>query len=218
MHLDRIKQWYNGIQDFQQGITLLAAAGGDEGLIALLSRGATEFSTRRLREELLRIYEKARQGNTFSGAEKGMMPPPQPSVDSAGDPILEELYHRKVAIHKEKDLLRAQLELFPNDEQRGAAAHRILQLREEITAIWDLETTYKESGRLPEGDPGVTDPGMLQLRLERVGGYVRRYRNQVKNNPGSQRYRDKLAYWMDQYKKLKEKVKNYKAKINGSPA
>lgn len=212
MHVNNaIRDWYNGAQDYWQGITLFAMSGADPALLALMRQGPTPFTTQRLKDELLRIFNTGQPADEKQTATAPETPP------GLKDPVLQELYDQKVALHKEKDMLRAQLKFFPTDEERGVAAHRILTLRDAITAVWATEDYYKLHGRLPEADPGVTDPAMLKLRRERANSYVRRYRNLVKKFPGNEKFLAKLQHWEQQYEQLKEKVNKYKALVDGKP-
>jgi hypothetical protein len=137
-----------------------------------------------------------------------------PRNNSSSDPIVEELFRQKSALHKEKDLLRHNLKHYPNDTERGVAAHQILKLRRQITAIWAKEVYYQQHGRLPEDDAGVTDPAMLKHRRHIVNGNIRRLRSLLKKGENAS-FRASLNKFEAEYAELKEKIKKFKHLMDG---
>jgi len=209
MTMELIRNWYNGTRDFAIGVSLFETLGGSPDLVALLKKGATIFAIEKLEQALLQIY-RGQAPVQETASSPTVAPYEGPGEKAPADPVLRELYLRKVALHKEKDHLRSRLEQFPNDQERGAAAHRILKIRDEITGIWQTEDYYRQHQRLPTNVSGVTDPGMLMHRRTIVNGNIRRLRALLKKDPDNTGHQKSMAKFAAEYAVLKAQIKKYR--------
>jgi len=209
--MDFIKEWYNGTQDYSLGVSIYTRLGNDEVLKRLLKKGPTPFLVDRLREELLNLIE----GTPGADLAASLHSPTDLLGENADtlsreppkDETLQKLYERKRILHKEKDLLRHTLEGTLNVADRGRMAFRILEIRDEITAIWNQEDHYRQFARLPEENPGVTDPNALKHRRHIVNSDIRRMRTLLKKDPQNQRVQERMARYEAEYEELKERIK-----------
>lgn len=212
--MELIRQWYNGGRDYLVGVQLYLQYGQDNALKALFQGACTPFRQEKLAEELKALLVGPAQ---LSISENHAPIESYELTSNIGseDPIVEELYRQKAALHKQKDLLRHSLEAFGTDTERGVAAHQILRLRRQITEIWGKEIYYKQHKRLPEEDPGVTDPVALKHRRHIVNGNIRRLRSFLKKFPDHQGYRTSLEKFQREYASLQAKIKKYKELTDG---
>jgi hypothetical protein len=207
--MELIRKWYNGSRNYAVGVQLYLQYGDDPALKAFFRNDHTPFREQKLAEELKALLlgdpphvSEEQAGHSF------------PRNNGSSDPIVEELFRQKSALHKEKDLLRHNLKHYPNDTERGVAAHQILKLRKQITAIWAKEQYYQQHGRLPEDDAGITDPAMLKHRRHIVNGNIRRLKSLLKQKGENASYRASLVKFEAEYAELKEKINKFKHLIN----
>lgn len=193
---EAIIEWYNGSQDYAAGVAIYAMVGVDAALLSLLQSTESEFAAGRLREELLRIYHGVEHDALPSTVGEGWHTEGATPAEKAGrDAVQETLHQEKVRLYKEMDLLRHHLPNYPSDQERGAAAHQILKLSDQISGILRQEEYYRQHATLPQAASVVTDPGMLKHRRELVGNYIRRYRSLLKKDPGNAKHREILAQY-----------------------
>lgn len=212
--MELIRQWFNGSRDYSVGVQLYLQYGHDNALKAFFQGGQTPIREQRLAEELKALVIGTVQ---LSAPETDLTPASYELTNNIGsdDPVVEDLYRQKAALHKQKDLLRHNLDNFPSDSERGAAAHQILRFRRQITAIWEKEIYYKQHGRLPEEEAGVTDPVALKHRRHIVNGNIRRLRSLLKKFPDHQGYKASLEKFQREYASLQTKIKKYKQLTHG---
>ncbi len=209
--MDLIRQWYNGSREYTTGVQLYILWGTDDALKVFFRSGCTPFREQRLAEELKAMLVEPQSPDVPIPTSAFQLT----SNIGSNDPIVEELYRKKSTLHKEKDILRHQLESFDNDAERGAAAHQIIKIRRQITEIWEHERYYRQHGRLPQDEIGVTDPAMLKHRRHMVKTNIRRLRSQLRKEPDNKSYKDSLAKFEREAAELDAKIKKYKHLIDG---
>ena len=168
--LQALRAWLNGNRDYHTGVVLFAQSGGDTTLVALMAKGATQYTTKRLEKEMLAMVEKILRG------EENKIPElPNPEI-----PKSQNLYAAcKVAANKLYKLaMNARAELFaltrvegwedvnePNKmQQRAKLALQVVQLYNEASAEYERAEYVQQHGRLPETDDttGQNEYDLLQ--------------------------------------------------------
>lgn len=167
--MKEIREWLeNGGQPYAQGVALYAAHGSSRVVLSALQYGETEFTRHKLRVELGRLVE---------GAPAAPAPAPAAVAPVAGPPAPadETLRYQRSSWYAERHRLHAQLELLPTDEERRAAAERILVLSELLTASYQ-----PAAAPAPRPDlSGLSDQGEIRRLLNNL----RPQRTRLKKNP-----------------------------------
>ena len=183
--MNEIKDWLQ-TQDYVEGIRLYLEHGQDATLKRLLtSEKKTEYKQQRLEKGLRDVLA----GNQISKP-KEQPAPSQKSwpLDAAKDDVLKALRSEWLRKFKEMQDLRSQLMLLPNDDQRGEAAHRILNLDDECDEIYGKRDYYLQFGRLPDRSDDqeyIKDPIKQAERMEILQRYIRRERQNLRKDPGN---------------------------------
>lgn len=197
-----IKAWINGTRSYGPGVQLYLQYGTDDDLKTFFMGEKTPFREKKLLEELTLLFRFG-----ANAAPSGNNPVEASDVKTAAptDESLLRLYNKKIALYREKDLLRSRLESYQSDFERGIAAHRILQLRREISAIWAAEEYFRTHGRMPEQSAGqVTSERDIKYQITLANGNLRRIRAQLKKDPTNSRYLKGKAKWEAKWEELKQ--------------
>lgn len=178
--MNSIKDWLNNGKPWALGVALYAAHGGDPIMNDMLAQGHSPYRQKRLEAALRELIAVAQHApvaqpdivvSTVNAAQL-----PEHTVPAEQDPYREKW----LPFFKEMNLLRHQLRLMPTQTERGAAAHRILELEDICSEWWDRRDYYLRTGEhMPEPEPittSITDPNALNKRLTTVRTYVTRYK------------------------------------------
>lgn len=206
-----IKAWLRGAKNYTQGVAIYKQFGQDLDLLQFFLKGITPFRQQRLQEALSAL--SSGQVPERSAGQDDPDLPAEPAAATKDTPLLQELHRKKVVLSREKDELRGLLEGFETDKERGEAAFRILEIRQIITGIWDMEQHYKQHGRLPENsDHLITDLQNLKHHRSRINGNLRRVRAQLKKTPNDPTKKALLSKWEAEYKQVKQSIKQQQEK------
>jgi uncharacterized protein YrzB (UPF0473 family) len=176
-----LKAWLNGAQSYAVGVTLYKKYGNNEAYQKLLVLPETPFR----KEQLILAMQEA-------------VAPPAPvqeiaPVDNQDDEVVKALKQKAIPILKERNDLHAKLRLFRTVAERGRAAHRILDLDDEVDEIYDALRYYQANKVLPEEKlpfTPITDPTKWEHRYQTCGRYVRRYLAALEKNPENKKAKE----------------------------
>lgn len=209
-----IKAWLGGAQNYSAGVVLLKQYGKDAQLLQFLQSGITPYRQQRLKDALTDLASGQAIPESQPGTDTLQDPAEVSTVTAQDAPKLLELHRQKVVLHREKDELRARLEGIQSDQERGQTAFRILDIRQIITGIWQIEEYYKQHQRFPENsDHIITDVQNLKLHRSRINGNLRRIRSQLKQDPNNPTKHRLLAKWEAEYRQIKESIKQQQSKV-----
>ena len=183
--MNEITNWLQS-KDYIEGVRLYIEHGQDPVLKNLFTaEKGTPYKEQRLERALRDI---------LAGTEI-VKPEDQPStpmikswpIEAAKDDVLKALRAEWLKAFKEMHDLRSQLMLMANDDQRGEAAHRILDLDDLCCNIYSNRNYYLEHGALPatKKEEFIVDPLKAAKRMEILGRYIRRERTALKKDPSN---------------------------------
>lgn len=193
-----IKAWINGKQNYAIGVKLYALYGNDDSFKKALVFPETTFR----KEQLLVAMEQI------------LTPPPvAPAiVPDNEDPVIKDLVAKAKPLLKERDDFHAKLRLFRTIEERGVAAHRILDLDDQVDSIYNAIRYYKEHRQLPEEKlpfTPITNPDKWEHRYQVCGRYVRRYQDKLDKDPQNAKAKELRAIYEAEQIWLAQKLKKW---------
>jgi hypothetical protein len=207
-----IKAWLRGSKNYIAGVALFKLYGNNHEMLQFFLKGVTPFRQQRLQESLSVLVSDQAPKAVGSDVIPDALTVTQPTTTKS-DPKLLEMNRQKVILSREKDELRAALEDFETDQERGEAAFRILEIRHTLTGIWEIEEYYKTHGRLPvNSDHLITDLHNLKHHRSRINGNLRRIRSQLKKAPYNVAKKELLAKWEAEYAQIKQSIKTQQEK------
>lgn len=186
-----IRQWLASSRDYYAGVRLYAALGPNEILKRTLSHGPGSYNTGCLLEELQALARSVgdvdvadvviNSPTSMSATSPAPIAPATPRVSApqpastaprpaallghtAPSEALEALKAARRPVFDERTQLHARLDLLPDDE-RAAAALRILELTEQLDASFAAEEYLKQHGRLPPAPAAKSAPDALPADL-----------------------------------------------------
>jgi hypothetical protein len=183
--MEAIRHWLQS-KDYIEGVRIYLQHGQDPVLKNLFTaEKGTPYKQQRLERALREI---------LAGTEV-VKPEERPAsslmkswpIEAASDDVLKALRAEWLKAFKEMHDLRSQLMLLANDDQRGEAAHRILDLDDLCYSIYLKRNHYLEHGTLPEAkkEEYIVDPLKAAKRMEILGRYIRRERTALKKDPSN---------------------------------
>ena len=203
-----IRIWLNGSKNYQAGVVLYDRYGASDDLKSFFSSGCTPYRETRLLKELTDLVAPI---GSEDPADMEMINVEAPATVAITDPILLKIHDEKVILHKQKDALRYTLSRLASDRERGLAAHKILQYRREISAVWEREQHYKQFGQLPDdGSNMINSEHDIKYHRARTNGNVRRYRSLLKKDPDNIKHQRLLVKWEAEWKQTKQTIKDQK--------
>lgn len=202
-----INDWLNGKRNYTYGSILYNRYGNDDELKNLFEKGKTEYTEKKLLEELQAIA-KPQQPKKIS----------ERTLDHANFPtstnkVVSSLRDQWMPLYTEMNYKRHSLDKFLSQKtdaatrRRGNLAMEILDLEKRCMYIWAQRDHYLEFGRLPtqeKTDP-VIDPAKLVERYKNVQGYIRRYKMYLRQDPTDPKNIALLKQYEDEYEELKKK-------------
>lgn len=183
--MNDIRDWLQS-KDYIEGIRLYLQHGQDPALKNLFTaEKGTPYKQQRLERALREILA----GTEVVKAEErpaSILMKSWP-IEAAKDDVLKALRAEWLKAFKEMQDLRSQLMLLANDDQRGEAAHRILDLDDLCDHIYSKRDYYLEHGTLPAAkkEEYIVDPLKAAKRMEILGRYIRRERTALKKDPAN---------------------------------
>lgn len=210
--MEDVRQWLNSDRDFFAGRDLYLKYGSDDALRSLFQTDdVNRFKSEKLFKALREIFTQPAKTQESHKADTRKIQKAAPAgwKKNTKDAVLKALRAQWEPLFKEMKTLHAQLLLIDNDEQRGVVAHRILDLDDMCTEIYQKRDHYMQTGKLPdEKEPDkVVDPSKFAVRLEAAKRYVRRYKNYIKKNPENEKYIQKLKQYEDEVLFYTKKLK-----------
>lgn len=184
--MDDITNWLQR-KDYLEGVRLYLQHGQDPVLKELFtSEHKTPYKEQRLEKALRQILAGTEKVKVEDRPANSITMKSWP-IEAAKDDVLKALRAEWLKAFKEMQDLRSQLMLLPNDEQRGEAAHKILELDDLCDHIYSKRDYYLEHGTLPAAkqDEYIVDPVKAAKRMEILGRYIRRERGHLKKDPAN---------------------------------
>jgi hypothetical protein len=185
-----LKAWLNGARNYNIGATLYRLYGKDEELKKHFALGETPARKAKLLDTIKQLC-----GITTAPTNT---PPTRQHISTQTIPgkndtaAVVELKGQARPLLKQRDALHAKLLMYATDEERGAAALKILDLDDEIDAIYDKVRYIEQHGKLPPPvmafDP-ITDEKKWEPRYQTLGRYVTRYTDKLKKDPKNIKYK-----------------------------
>ncbi|MDR6565453.1 hypothetical protein [Chitinophaga ginsengisegetis] len=207
-----IRIWLNGSKNYLAGVALYDRYGGSDDLKSFFASGCTPYRESRLLKELTDLVTPTVKDDPV---DTEMTTIEAPAAVEITDTTLLKLHEEKVLLHKQKDALRYNLSRYTSDRERGIIAHRILQYRREISAVWEREQYYKQYGHLPDdGSKQINSEHDLKYHRSRTNGNARRYRSLLNKDPNNIKYQQLLAKWEGEWTQTKQSIKEQKKTKN----
>lgn len=236
--MEIIRDWLNGTRNYRIGVKLYLEYGNDAVLKSLFKKESeTAFKRQRLEEALKDIVykqskskaagkdetediaaqvilsqdetERTEQLNAeeLQGSKIGKVISDNRWGDGS-DVVLNTLRREWETAFSEMKMLQHRLLDIPDDLERCAAAHKIIELDKQIDELYAKRDHYKEKGKLPhEKDEKrqAIDPVKWPVKLQNAERYIREYKVKLKKDPTNERYARKVKEHeetRDYYKKL----------------
>jgi hypothetical protein len=144
-----IREWLKSGQDYAQGVALYERFGKSRIILNALRRGASDFTRKKLREELPKLIleevvppARARARAVDTSAKRVDKTPvrvhvgPPAAQEASPVPVDEAVRTQRSSWYAERHRLHATLELLATDEERRVAGERILVISELLTASY----------------------------------------------------------------------------------
>jgi len=207
MNYDLIKNWIAGKRNFTVGTVLYKRYGDDEALKILFEKGKTDYTEKKLLDELKKIVEPV---VTLQRTERSTMNH-EPFPESSNK-VIHSLREQWMPLYTEMNYKRHELDKFLNQKtdaamrRRAKLAMEILSLEKQCMAIWRQRDHYIGFGKLPgrEKTEPVVDPMKVVERYKNVQGYIRRYKMYLRKNPADARSQALLKGYEYEFETLKK--------------
>lgn len=209
MNYDLIKNWLSGKRNYTVGAILYKRYGQDEALKELFEKGKTDYTEKKLLEELKAIAQPTNKPiNQLT-----QLNSQHESFPKSSDKVINSLRDQWIPLYTEMNYKRHELDKFlfqktdAATRRRGKLAMEILSLEKQCMKIWAQRDHYIEFGKLPtqqKPDP-VIDPAKLVERYKNVQCYIRRYKMYLRKNPGDPKNVALLKQYEEEFVGLKNK-------------
>lgn len=212
--VESIKDWLNSSRNYNVGLALYLVHGSNEALKTALKQGESPYR----KEKLLAALQELWEGAKGEPARANPLPLRVLPLKTGGefknlqpDHDKDIYYNLWQPLYKEMMHLRSKLPLFPNDDERGAAAFRILFLEKTCRKYWRMRDYFLQNGvEMPEetGKPdATTDFNVLTRRLMTLRTYQTRENKALKKDPLNLKARERLDKWEKEMKEIELKLK-----------
>ena len=151
--MEAIANWNKSGRDYEEGILLLEKLGGHSALVRLLRKGKTSFAYSKMCALLdvssftepnpASIQDKSSSGHHLTQSNARTQPKLVPHEVEALNSKRKDLFAEAATLHTE-------LRLLEDPEQCHSHASRILEIQEELAALWKKINHFEEHGSLPE--------------------------------------------------------------------
>jgi hypothetical protein len=221
--MEDIRQWFQSGQPYNEGIQLYIAHGTDAQLKRLFTMEAeTAFKREKLHTALKQLLHRPAPIapppfpiNTAATlySPKSHAWPPAPIEDT----VLKALWEQWRPLYAEFKSLQQRLyhvalggKTDPNKKlEAGQMAHRILDLVDDIEAIYRQRDYYIDNSALPSNQPpadDIIDPVRWATELKNNERYVRDYKAKLEKQPAHKN----VAKWAAKLKEKEALVAKYK--------
>lgn len=201
-----LTQWLDGPKDYLEGVRLYLRYGKDDRLKMLFTAEMeTDFKRKKLEDAIRNlIKQQPSQAPITPQPVQVILQPDQDkswTLESCKDDVEKALRESWLKLYKTMQDKRSQLMLFPTDDERGVAAHEILDLDEEADRLLAMRDHYRQFGFLPseQATSLITDPVMAAKRIVLLERYIRRERQAIRENESNFRAVDRLKKYMHEY-------------------
>lgn len=188
--MEQILRWLKGKQPYNEGYQLLKQHGTNQTIIKLLE-GQETIAKQKILLRAIQDLVKALPMPTAKEETKVLQHISSKTIDSTtkASEALNELKSKAKEVLKERDQIHARLKFYKSIEERGQAAHKLLDLDDEIDALYDKIRQVEKTGTAPEEElpfVPITDPSKWEHRYQTCGRYVRRYQDRLGKVPGDE--------------------------------
>ncbi len=219
-----LKIWFNGSRDYHKGVLLFCSLSEDQELKAFFLNNASEYTRRRLSEEMEKLYNAMKRPTP---AEEQPVPPPAPIAplppDPPKNPALEVACDQK-ALQLYKQMMNDRAILFNltkvegwDDvnkpdlvEQRRVLALRVISTNYEVSQAYDDLAYVREHGNLPEYVQPETASEISDIELRSAIANLRANLTKLRKRAQTpervtliQKHQTKLLELEDRWKQIK---------------
>ncbi len=210
MNYELIKNWLNGKRNYTVGCILYSRYGNDEELKILFEKGKTDYTQKKLLEELKKLTDD-RQPTTDEKSSSSQWSAVGGQFPESSNKIIHSLREQWMPIYTEMNYKRHELDKFLNHKtdaatrRRAKLAMEILSLEKRCMMIWQQRDHYIEFGKLPaqEKPEPVVDPAKIIERYKNVQCYIRRYKMYLRKDPADAKSQALLKQYEDEFESLK---------------
>lgn len=201
--------WMNSGRSYIVGSILYDKFGHDESVKKLLKTGKSQYTEKALLSAIQSMLKddspkKESPIEITSGMEK---------MPESDDNVLQALRKEWMPAYTEMNYKRHQLDQYLEDEtdkavmQRSALAKSILELEQYCMSVWAKREHYIKYSSLPGTSiekEVISDPFAAANRISNVKVYIRRYRSELKKNPGNAKAAEMLNHYQQELKQLNQ--------------
>jgi hypothetical protein len=196
-----IIDWLNGNKNYYIGISLYKTFGKDEALKKVFALGHSSHRQQLLENELEALTKTKKTIPIVENKETALMP-------DSSDLVLIGLKNEWMPLYLRMNYLRQTLDNYKGNskesiEARKPIAFEILDIEQQVMAIWAKADYYKEHGCLPSIKKVKTieekDPIKLAAKIENLKKYIRRTKLQMQGNKNPAKYAEKHKEYLEQY-------------------
>jgi hypothetical protein len=213
-----IDKWLKSSQNFIVGAAIYKTIGKDPLLKNLFEQAPTDYSRKRLLEELTRLNAVPAavvvDGMSMSTASLIVAAATKAQewqeMPSGNDAVLRSLQEQWKPLYARMNYLRHELDQFKGNtpemiERRKPMASEILQLEKQCINIWARRDHYMKEGRLPDDqvkqkkDEIPTDPVKLGRYLEGLARNIRRNKFEMEKQPDKPEFAQRFKDYSEKY-------------------
>lgn len=207
--LSLLKAWLSH-KDYLEGVRLYLKFGQDHKLKQLFtSEKETPFKKQRLEKAIRDLLNAAPIHTNKTTTVPAPIQPVSKSwtAESCKDDLEKAIREDWLQQFKTMQDLRSQLMLIGTDQERGEVAHKILDLDEQCDKLLAKRDYYREHGALPSEEPVelITDPLAMVKRMTLLDRYIRRERQNMRNNPANHNAAGRLQKFIKEYNEYAER-------------
>ncbi len=211
MSYELIKNWLSGKRNYTVGCILYNRYGTDEELKILFEKGKTDYTEKKLLDELKKLTTDNRQP-TADEVRGGQWSAVGGQFPESSNKIIHSLREQWMPLYTEMNYKRHELDKFLNQKtdaatrRRAKLAMEILLLEKRCMMIWQQRDHYIEFGRLPaqEKTEPVVDPVKVIERYKNVQCYIRRYKMYLRKDPADAKSQALLKQYEAEFELLKK--------------
>lgn len=205
--MQMLRDWLEGDKNYLDGVRLYLRFGSDARLKTLFTKEqATDFKRKKL-EEAIRGMLSNKPVTALPVAPSAPIVESKPhpektwTLESCKDDVERAMREAWLKVYKTMQDKRSQLMLFPTDEERGVAAHQVLDLDEEADKILAMRDHYRNFGFLPSDQSSsiISDPVLAAKRIVLIERYIRRERQALRENKDNVRAAARLKKYVHEY-------------------
>lgn len=218
--MNPISAWLLKEGSYEEGVILYMQYGSDPLLKKLFQETYSPFKEQKLKQVLTKLVSSPQQDVTVVTERKEAPAPEAPKVftgwPEAKDEVVTALHAQWKPLFAEMmnlmariyDVAKAGLTDPAKHREAGIMAHRILDLDDACTDVYEKRDYYLQHGKLPEGEQPVkliTDPKKYPIALQNHKRYLRDYKAKLLKHPDDVKIAlqiKKHEWAINQYQKL----------------